>query len=303
MMITSATKSAVEGDPSVLDIERLTGNIGAIVHGIRLGPDLPPETVEALRDAVHRYKVIFFRRQHHLDDAAQEGFAGLLGEVSAHPNAPVIDGTRSVWALDTDDGVKSNAWHTDLGFQPEVCYLAVLRAVLLPPVGGDTLWANTAAAYRKLPGPLRALVDSARARYNNLHDYMPERADYKMREGYTRSGKTREIETDHPLVHVIPETGERALLMGQFFRNFIGMTEAESLSLYFQLQSYITRPEHVVRWRWAPGDVAMWDNRATQHYGVNDYTEHRILHRVALKGRPLRGIDGRESFILRDEVK
>lgn len=281
-----------------LDLEQLTTHIGAVVRGVRLSGDLSPATAAALTEALHRHKVLFFRGQDHLNDAGQEAFAARMGVPEPHPTAPLKDGTKAVWALDSADGVRANSWHTDITFIPDIPYASILRAEVLPDLGGDTLWANTCAAYRRLPSPLRAFADAARALHSNIFDYAPTVTDIDRVGSQYRSMQSRRIETDHSVVHVIPETGERALLLGHFFRNFIGMTQAESLAFYNALQTYVTRPEHCVRWRWSPGDVAMWDNRSTQHYGVNDYDERRVLNRVSLRGKPVVDINGAPSRLI-----
>jgi taurine dioxygenase len=277
-----------------LKLERLTGRIGAVVHGVRLSGDLDVRTVASLREALLRHKVLFFRRQTHLDDTMQEDFASLLGVPERHPTAPVKDGTRVTWSLDSEDGVRANSWHTDITFLPAAPAASILRAVILPSVGGDTLWANTCTGYEQLPEPLKNFAHGLRALHSNNFDYAPTRADIEVKGDHGFQRVT--IEAEHPVVHVHPETGEHGLLLGHFFRTIVGMSHAESLQFYTILQSHVTRPENVVRWRWSPGDVAIWDNRATQHYGVNDYTEQRVMNRVSLRGEVMVGVDGRPSI-------
>lgn len=266
-------------DNAVSRIERLTGRIGAIIHGVRLGGDLAPETVQDIRDALHAHKVIFFRGQDHLDGAQQEAFGELLGVPASHPLVASPEGSKAIFQLDSETGLRVNGWHTDITFQKEIAYCSILRAVELPSVGGDTLWANTAAAYRTMPDALRGFLDHAWALHSTEARGAPESPDGHY---VTKTENLRECE--HPLVHVVPETGEPAILMGFFYRAVVGMNHADSMRIYELVQSHVTRPENVVRWRWQPGDVAIWDNRSTQHYAVNDYDERRIMHRVSIKG-------------------
>ncbi len=267
-------------DRVALRTEKLTARIGAIVHGIRLSGELDPATVQELRNALHTHKVLFFREQFHLNDQEQEAFAGLFGETQSHPLVKPPEGTKSVFELDSNNGLRVNGWHTDLTYQAEISYASVLRAIQIPSEGGDTLWANTASAYQSLPEALRNLVDKARARHSTDEAGMPEKLD-----GVYSSNPGVSSEAVQPIVHVIPETGEPAILMGFFFRQVIGMNYADSLRVYEMVQAHVTRPENVVRWRWAPGDVAMWYNFATQHYAVADYTERRVMHRVSIDGQ------------------
>ncbi|HEY6868518.1 MAG TPA: TauD/TfdA family dioxygenase [Novosphingobium sp.] len=266
-----------------LKVEQLTARIGAVVHGLRLSGELDGPTVAALREALHRHKVLFFRGQYDLTDPEQEAFAGLFGETQCHPLVKPPEGTKAVFELDSANGLRVNGWHTDLTYQERISYASVLRAIELPTVGGDTLWANTAAAYQTLPEPLRALVDRAWARHSTDEAGMPEKVD-----GVYARNPGIGMEAVHPVVHRVPETGEPAILMGFFFRQILGMSYMDSLRVYEMVQAHVTRPENVVRWRWAPGDVAMWFNHATQHYAVADYSERRIMHRVSIDGeKPL----------------
>lgn len=261
-------------------LERLTARIGAIVHGVQLSGDLDAPTVKQLREALHAHKVLFFREQFDLTDPAQEAFAELFGETQCHPLVKPPEGTKAVFELDSSTGLRVNGWHTDLTYEERISYASVLRAIQLPSVGGDTLWANTATAYQSLPESLKGLVDKAWARHSTDEAGMPEKVDGV----YTRNPGAPVHEAVHPVVHLVPETGERAILMGFFFRQIVGMSYADSMRIYEMVQAHVTRPENVVRWRWAPGDVAMWYNHATQHYAVADYTEQRTMHRVSIDG-------------------
>ena len=287
-----------------IDVRRIAGHIGAELTGIRVGPALPGDVVGVIRDALHEHKVIFFRGQEHLDDAAQAGFARLFGELTtAHPTVPGSDEDRHVLELDAQrGGGKANAWHTDVTFVDRPPAITMLRAVTLPPYGGDTTWANTAAAYQNLSPALRTLADGLRALHSNAFDYAvrsgggveakSERDERHYREVFTASV----YETEHPVVRVHPETGERSLLLGQFVRRILGVSAADSRYLFDLFQQHVTRLENTVRWRWAPGDLAVWDNRATQHYAIDDYGDlPRRMHRVTVSGDLAVGADGQLS--------
>ncbi|MEJ0067305.1 MAG: TauD/TfdA family dioxygenase [Caulobacteraceae bacterium] len=157
-----------------LDIRRVGGRIGAEIGGVRLSADLPAATIRAIEDALHAHKVVFFRDQGHLDDAAQEAFAARLGDPVAHPTVPVAAGSYLL-ELDSHRGGRANSWHTDITFLPAYPKASILRAVVLPSYGGDTVWANTAEAYRRLPEPIRTLADTLWALHTNAYDYAASR--------------------------------------------------------------------------------------------------------------------------------
>ncbi|MBV8624889.1 MAG: TauD/TfdA family dioxygenase [Herbaspirillum sp.] len=282
---------------TLLEIHPVAGRIGAEVRNIRLSAELEPATFAAVRAALLRYKVLFFRGQHHLDDAGQEAFGKLWGELVAHPTVPVRDGTGYLLELDSEHGGRANSWHTDVTFDVAYPQASILRAVVIPAAGGDTVWANTAQAYLDLPPALRQLADQLWALHTN--DY-----DYASRFNTTEAGlkRYREVftstlyETEHPVVRVHPESGERTLVLGHFVKKLLGYPTPDSEHLLKLLESYITRLENTVRWRWSVGDVAIWDNRATQHYAVNDYgDQHRVVRRVTVAGDVPVSVDGRSS--------
>ncbi|MDR6582403.1 TauD/TfdA family dioxygenase [Herbaspirillum sp. BH-1] len=282
---------------TLLDIHPVAGRIGAEVRNIRLSAELDPATFAAVRAALLRYKVLFFRGQQHLDDAGQEAFGKLWGELVAHPTVPVREGTGYLLELDSEHGGRANSWHTDVTFDVAYPQASILRGVVIPAAGGDTVWANTAQAYLDLPAPLRALADQLWALHTNEYDYAS-------RFNTTEAGlkRYREIftstlyETEHPVVRVHPETGERTLVLGHFVKKLLGYPSSDSDHLLRLLESYVTRLENTVRWRWSVGDVVIWDNRATQHYAINDYgDQHRVVRRVTVAGDVPVSVDGRHS--------
>jgi len=280
-----------------VEIRAVAGRIGAEILGVKLGGNLDAETVAAIRQALLRHKVIFFRGQHHLTDAEQEAFARLLGDLVPHPTVPKLDGTDVVLNILSDGTYAANQWHTDVTFVDAYPLASILRAVQLPTKGGDTVWANTAAAYEHLPESLRDLADKLWALHTNAYDYAatrPEASADRIRHHASVFASTV-YETEHPLVRVHPETGERTLLLGNFAQKIIGLNREDSARLINIFQDHITRLENTVRWNWTLGDVAIWDNRATQHYGIGDFTEKRELHRVTIDGDLPVSVDGRRS--------
>ena len=284
---------------AALDIRPITGRIGAEIAGVSLSGELPAVTVAAIRAALLRHKVVFFRGQTHLDEAGQEQFGRLLGTPISHPTVPSLAGTEHILELDGAKGQRAASWHTDITFIPAYPQFSVLRGVVVPTVGGDTVWANTAAAYADLPAPLKSLADQLWAVHSNLYDYAGTRpnASGEAVRHYREVFTATVYETEHPLVRIHPETGERVLILGHFLQRILGLSASDSAHLFSVFQDYVIRPENTVRWRWAAGDVAIWDNRATQHRAVDDYGDQpRIVRRVTIAGDVPVSLDGRRSI-------
>lgn len=286
-------------DTTTLDITPVAGRIGAEVRGLRLSGDLAPESFAALRQALYQHKVLFLRGQQHLDDAGQQAFARLWGEIVEHPTVPSRGGTQLL-ELDSLAGGRANSWHTDVTFEVDYPQVSILRGVVIPPAGGDTVWANTALAYDELPTALKALADRLWAVHTNQYDYAATRVEpdtYGAKQ-YQEVFTHKTIEAEHPLVRVHPETGERTLVAGHFIQRFIGYNTQDSDHLFAVFQNHITRLENTVRWRWQAGDVVIWDNRATQHYAINDYgDQHRVVRRVTVAGDVPVAVDGQRSRV------
>jgi taurine dioxygenase len=283
-------------------VRQVGGRIGAEIAGVRLGGDLSPETVAVIRAALLRHRVIFFRDQGHLDDASHLSFAELLGPTTAAH--PIVDTGSKVLTVAAVNGMAASSWHTDVTFVDRPPAISVLRGVTIPPFGGNTCWANTVAAYEALPAPLRAFADAAWAAHSNQYDY----AAYGENGGVRDDERMRKVaaaqyETEHPVVRVHPETGERALLLGHFVTRLLGFNSVDSDTIFKLLQSRISRLENTVRWTWAPGDVAIWDNRSTQHCAVADFGQQaRELRRITIVGDIPVSITGEPSRMTIGEV-
>lgn len=280
-----------------ITVTKLGENIGALIEGVHISGDISAETAFAIRYALAANKVVVFRGQHHVDDDIQYQFAGTLGTpTTTHPTLTSEDNRTLVI-----EGA-ANSWHTDVTFIDRIPKASILRAVNIPPYGGATTWASTTAAYDQLPEPLKALVDKLWAVHSNEYDYAGVHADQKARSAAASDRMqnfTRIVfETEHPVVRVHPETGEKSLLLGHFVKNFKGLKTSESAALFQLLQDRITRLENTLRWAWTPGDLVIWDNRATQHYGIADYGDHkRSVHRVTLAGDIPVSVDNEPSRI------
>lgn len=284
-------------------VTRLSGVLGAVVHDIPLGGDLSASEVNKVRDALLEHRVVFFRDQHHLDDEGQRRFAQLLGPITAaNPLSTSIGGGADHTVAIDSHHIQANAWHTDATFVDRPPAFSVLRAIKLPSVGGDTLWANTVAAYQRMGPVLQGIVDHLWARHSNAFDYaareLPEDGGLYQSKDYADVANVVPFEVDHPVVRIHPETEERAILLGYLATQLVGLKRADSDDLIALIQRHVERPDNLVRWSWRPGDVAIWDNRSTQHYAISDYDEHRLLRRVTVAGDVPVGVDGRSSRVV-----
>jgi len=290
---------------SDLRVVKLSENIGARVDGVRLG-QLDAGTAAAINQSLAEHKVLFFRGQYHLDDVSHFAFAESMGvPTTPHPTLK-SEGSR-VMRLESVGGRGANQWHTDVTFVDRVPKASILRAVELPSYGGTTTWASTVAAYQQLPQSLQQLADGLWAMHSNEFDYAqidPARlaalkADPDSVLKHAAEFHSVHFETHHPVVRVHPETGERALLLGGFAKRILEVTGSESQALLRIFQDRITWLENTIRWNWELGDVAMWDNRATQHYAVSDYgNQHRRMHRITLAGDIPVSVRGEHSRVI-----
>ncbi|OSC62345.1 taurine dioxygenase [Streptomyces sp. 4F] len=256
--------------------------IGAEIRGVDLSLPLGPELREELNRALLEWKVLFFRSQH-LTSEQQRAFAGNWGELETNPLL-AAGSSDDVVRFDKGAGTVptyENVWHTDVTFRERPALGAVLQLREVPLFGGDTMWADMAAAYDNLPQEVKDRIDGARA----VHDFIP---------GFARFYEPERLiphqepfpPVEHPVVRTHPETGRRMLFVNTSFTTHItGMDRDESDRLLRFLFQQAHVPEYQVRFRWQPGDIAFWDNRATQHYAVGDYgTERRVAERVAIEG-------------------
>jgi alpha-ketoglutarate-dependent taurine dioxygenase len=284
-------KAASDMTTTAFDVRRVGGRIGAEIIGVDIAGNLDAGVVSEINAALLEHRALLFRGQR-LDDDAQLRFASLFGELTAGRPRPL----PSVGEL----GVQANHWHGDATFLRTPPRVTTLRSVVVPPYGGSTLIANAAAAYRDLPWPLRRLADELWAVHTNEHHFaeLPgprtKRAAEQRRQAASRTHRSA-----HPVVRVHPETGERGLFIGGFAQHVVGLAADESRDILRILQSYVTRPENVVSFNWAPGDLVVFDNRITQHYAPDDYGDlPRVLHRVAVAGDVPAGIDGERSSVV-----
>jgi len=270
-----------------LDVRPLSPTIGAEIHGIDCSADLDDHVVSAIREIWLERLVVFFPDQN-LDDDGQIAFASRLGELTEnHPVERQVAERKEIHSIESGKD-RTDFWHTDITFMNRPAMASLLRSVIVPEAGGDTMWADTRAAYEALAEPLRRLCNELSA-YHFSPFYAQAVAD-----GYGNvwEGKklTRLLPALHPVVRVHPETGRKNLFVNPGFTVSIeGMPEAQGNALLRLLYDHMTRPEFIVRYHWKPRTLGMWDNRSTMHFGIFDYEgERRVMHRVTLRGdRPI----------------
>ncbi|MER6223271.1 TauD/TfdA dioxygenase family protein [Streptomyces sp. 900105755] len=286
-----------------IEIRKVTANIGAQVLGVDIAKPLDEEQVAAVREALNVHKALVFDDVR-LDDEGQEAFARHFGDLTtAHPTVPAVDGAPNVLPVDSERG-RANHWHTDVTFVLNPPQASTLRSLTVPPYGGETLIASSAAAYRQLPEPLRALADTLWAEHTNDYDYAVPDEEIDAEKAAQRAQFTSiKFRTVHPVVRVHPLTGERGLFIGGFAQRIVGLSKDESRRILDLLQAYVTRPENILRHRWSPNQLVLFDNRITQHYAVDNYDgAPRRLNRVTVAGDVPVGIEGKESYSIEGDA-
>ncbi|MDQ1029262.1 alpha-ketoglutarate-dependent taurine dioxygenase [Streptomyces umbrinus] len=289
---------------SDIEIRKVTARIGAQISGVDISEPLDQETVTALRDALNVHKALVFDDVH-LDDEGQQAFARHFGDLTtAHPTVPAVEGAPNVLPVDSERGRAANNWHTDVTFVLNPPQASTLRSITIPPYGGETLIASSAAAYRNLPEPLRLLADTLWAEHTNDYDYAVPEEEVDEEQAAQRARFTSiKYRTAHPVVRVHPLTGERGLFIGGFAQRIVGLSVSESRKVLDLLQAYVTRPENVLRHRWSPNQLVLFDNRITQHYAIDNYDGlPRRLNRVTVAGDVPVGIEGKESYSIQGDA-
>jgi taurine dioxygenase len=269
-------------------VRTLTPTIGAVVEDADLSKPLAHEEIAEIRAALLAHKVIFFEDQQ-LTPTEQRDFAARFGALHTHPLYPGVPEAPELFILDHHAGnpTDNDAWHTDVTFIETPPLGAVLYARLLPPDGGDTIWANMQAAFEALSRPLADFLSTLDA----VHDFargFPARG--VVAKGAGEEKHARAVEEHPPVVHPVvrthPETGADGLFVNfGFTSKIVGLRRKESDALLSLLFEHVQKPEFQVRWKWKPNAVAFWDNRITQHYAVNDYLpQRRVMNRATILG-------------------
>lgn len=270
-----------------LNIEIIKATIGAIIHDVDLNT-ADEHTTQQIQQALLDHHVIFFRKQQ-LAPQAQAELARGFGSLHIHPIYPSIDNVPEIIVLDSwkQDLRDNELWHTDVTFSQMPPLGCVLQAIKIPPVGGDTLWSSGAAAFAALDQDLQTKLKGLTATHDIRQSFPIERFAHndverqKLEETFKRNPPVV-----HPVVRTHPVTGQPILFVSEGFTTRINeLDETESAELLQYLFAHATNEQFHLRWQWQAGDVAIWDNRCTQHKALFDYGDaHRIMHRATING-------------------
>ncbi|WP_435169190.1 TauD/TfdA dioxygenase family protein [Paenibacillus glycanilyticus] len=255
--------------------------IGAEIEGVDLREQVSPEVKAELHRALLEWKVLFFRNQD-ITSEQQLNFARQWGELENHPFLPK-GAAAEITRFEKDANMKGqeNNWHADVTWRLEPSMGAVLRLSEVPPQGGDTLWADMGAAYDNLPDEVKERIDGLKA----IHDFTPTFGRFMPPELLAQ--KQAEFPAaEHPVVRTHPETGRKTLFVNPVFTTrIVGLDEEEGEKLLQYLFRQAEIPEYQVRFNWEKNSIALWDNRATQHYASSDYyPNRRVAERISILG-------------------
>jgi alpha-ketoglutarate-dependent taurine dioxygenase len=272
---------------AALEIRRIAGALGAEIAGAALDRELDADTVAAIRQALLDHLVIFFRDQE-LPPRRFLAIARRFGEPVEYPFVRGIEGFPEIIQVAKLEHEKVNfggIWHSDTTYLQRPPMGTMLLAREVPPVGGDTLFANQYLAYEALSDGMKKLLDGLKAVNSSAKANTTRTREDRIKSD-ARPGANDEFVAEHPVVRTHPETGRKALYVnvGHTMR-FAGMTEEESAPILDYLFRHQVRPEFTCRFAWRAGSLAFWDNRAAQHNPINDYHGYRrIMHRITLAG-------------------
>ena len=256
-----------------MEIRRLSASLGAEITDLRL-PELSSSGAEEIRDLLHEHLVLFFPEQNLTQDQ-HVAFGKHFGELESHPNLKnAYLEHDQVFELAASRMGIADEWHSDITFQREPSVMAILNMVKCPAAGGDTMWSNMYRAFDELSEPLRDLCAGLTAVHDAAPHMQPEQTAI------------------HPVVRTHPVTGGKSLFVNEHFtRRIVELSHEESQVLLTYLTNWVSNPRFTVRYHWTEGTIAMWDNRCTQHFVINDFSEERIIQRVTIMGDQPRGAE------------
>ena len=268
----------------------LAEHCGVEVMGVTLAR-VEGDELDAIRTLIYRYGVAVFRDQS-FSPEEHIAFARRWGGIDINNYFPLTEAYPEIAVVRKTEDQTTNiggGWHTDHSYDQIPAMGSILVARILPPSGGDTLWAHMGAAYDSLPDETKRRIEGMEAFHTADHIYSPEGAYAKTDQGEALRGQQLKTAAIHPVVIRHPRTGQKLLYVNPGFTiNFIGMTREESMPLLMELFAHAMRTEHQCRVKWEAGTVAIWDNRTTWHYAMNDYQGYaREMHRITLTGEAL----------------
>lgn len=269
-----------------LEVKPVSTAVGAVIEGADLSRPMDPAQVAQIRKLLTERGVVFFpgqglTMQQMWDFVANFGTPWADDSFGSDDDVP--DDTKMMDSASTRYG--TSVWHADSSFLAAPPKFTILQANTVPNVGGDTCWASMTAAYEALPEPVRTMLDGLNA-VHSIELPMTRLGDYggAFEDSFKAVHAPHQI---HPVVTVNPETGRKALFVSECSTTrIVDVPGTISRHLLAMLIEHIRSPDFALRWRWTPGDVALWDNRTVQHYAVPDYTGGRVMQRIVIKGEP-----------------
>lgn len=269
-------------------IEPLNPTVGAVISGLDLREPLSADVAERIHQAILDHGAVIFRGQALTKEQMQafmENFGTIaLDPITVVPEQPIA-AIDAIYQADTlMNRTSTSIWHIDSSLAPEPASLIALRAITIPPLGGDTCFSSMCAAYEALSEPIRDLLDGMTAVHSAFKvmprmyaaGWQPEILDLMVQ---------KDLRSVHPCVRVHPETKRKALFVDELWtERIVELTEEESGYLLAFLFDHVKKPDFTIRWRWQPDDIVLWDNRSMQHYAIPDYNETRVMQKVGLRG-------------------
>ena len=259
--------------PKSWSVTGLAGALGAEIRGLQI-TSASADDIDAIKALLLEHMVIFFPDKE-ISPGEHVEFGRHFGDLEGHPNLQKNSQLPpEMFELKATTGGVADEWHTDLTFQERPALMSILHMVACPEAGGDTLWTSLYAAYDELSDPMKSLCDGLTA----LHDALPHNHP--------------EQTTIHPVVRVHPLTGKKVLYVNEHFtRRIVEMNATESATLLDYLTRWVSNPRFTVRYHWTPGTIAIWDNRCTQHFVLNDFDGERVIQRVTVVGDEVQGVE------------
>ncbi len=268
-----------------LNIKPFAPNLGAVITNVDLSNDINDVELKGIRDAFHKFQVLFFQNQSEISPENHIKLGRCFGDLHIHPAAPKMKNYPQIFEINTDKNSKiangAEDFHSDVSCDIEPPLGTMLQLHIIPECGGDTMFANMYMAYEALSNPMQKFLSDLKASHESEHFYSGR---YKTESN--SESKTEYPSAIHPVIRTHPETGKKAIFVNKFFTTrILGLEPQESKFILDFLFSHIEKTEFQIRYRWNKNDMAFWDNRCTIHKALWDYFPHeRKGRRVTIKG-------------------